>query len=70
MIISFGKKPLADTTVIREIQRRNERMIETFYNECKKYFMSSYKAVFSRKDIKPKSVIRGCYLMVVNVIYR
>lgn len=53
MIISFGKKALlADTETIREIQRRNERVTETFYNECKKYFMSSYKAVFSREDIK------------------
>ena len=53
MIVSFGKKtPLADTAVIREIQRRNDRITETFYNECKKYFMSSYKAVFTREDIK------------------
>ena len=53
MIISFSKKALlADTEIIREIQRRNERVTETFYNECKKYFMSSYKAVFSREDIK------------------
>ena len=53
MIISFGKKtPLPDTEVIREIQRCNERITETFYNECKKYFMSSYKAVFTREDIK------------------
>lgn len=52
MIISFGKKaPLADIDVIREIQRRNDRVTETFYNECKKYFISSYKAVFSREDI-------------------
>ena len=27
-------------------------MTETFYHECKKYFMSSYKAVFSREDMK------------------
>lgn len=53
MIVSFGRKtPLADTAVIREIQRRNDRITETFYNECKKYFMSSYKAIFSREDIK------------------
>ena len=53
MIIRFGKKtPLPNTEVIREIQRRNERITETFYNECKKYFMSSYKAVFTREDIK------------------
>ena len=53
MIVSLGKKtPLADTAVIREIQRRNEHITETFYNECKKYFMSSYKAIFSREDIK------------------
>lgn len=53
MIISLVKKaPLADTAIIREIQKRNERITETFYNECRKYFMSSYKAVFSREDIK------------------
>lgn len=53
MIISFGRKTiLADTQIIREIQRRNERITELFYNECKKYFMSSYKAVFTREDIK------------------
>ena len=53
MIISFGKKtPLADVAVIREIQRRNERITEKFYNECRKYFISSYRAVFSREDIK------------------
>lgn len=53
MIFSIApKKSLSDTNVIRELQRRNERVTETFYNECKKYFMSSYKAVFSREDIK------------------
>lgn len=53
MIISFNKKaPLTDIEVIREIQRRNESVAEILYNECKKYFMSSYKAVFSREDIK------------------
>lgn len=53
MILSLGKKtPLADSQVIRELQRRNERITETFYYECKKYFMSSYNAVFSREDIK------------------
>ena len=53
MLISFNQKvPFADSQIIREIQRRNERFIESFYNECKKYFMSSYKAIFSRDDIK------------------
>ena len=53
MIVSLGKKtPLADTAVNREIQRSNERITEKLYNECKKYFMSSYKAVFTREDIK------------------
>lgn len=53
MLISYTSKFLfADSQIIREIQRRNERIIESFYNECKKYFMSSYKAIFSRDDIK------------------
>lgn len=53
MILSFGKKtPLADSQIIREIQRQNERVTESFYKECRKYFMTSYKAVFSRDDIK------------------
>lgn len=53
MIVSIApQKSLSDTNVIRELQRRNERVTEIFYNECKKYFMSSYKAVFSREDIK------------------
>lgn len=53
MILSLGKKtPLTDSQAICEIQRRNERVTESFYNECKKYFMSSYKAVFTREDIK------------------
>lgn len=53
MIISFGRKmSLTDSQIIREIQRRNERVTELFYNACKKYFMSSYKTVFSIEDIK------------------
>lgn len=53
MILSFSKyKKLTDPQIIREIQQRNERVTESFYNECKKYFMSSYKAVFSKDDIK------------------
>lgn len=53
MILSFGKnKTITDSQIIREIQKRNERVTESFYNECKKYFMSSYKAVFSKDDIK------------------
>lgn len=53
MIINFGKKtPLTDKAVIRELQMRNERITEIFYNDCKRYFMTSYKAVFSREDIK------------------
>ena len=53
MILSFGENyPVADSQIIREIQRRNEQVIESFYNDCKRYFMKSYKAVFSREDIK------------------
>lgn len=52
MIIGIGKKTLVDSQVIREVQRRNDYVTESFYYECKKYFMSSYKAVFSREDIK------------------
>ena len=53
MILSFGKRTaLTDSQIIYEIKRRNERVTELFYDECKKYFMSSYRAVFSREDIK------------------
>ena len=53
MIISIGKKKtLLDYEIVREIQSRNERVTESFYNDCRKYFMSSYKAVFWREDIK------------------
>lgn len=53
MIVGIGRKsPFSDSRVIREIQKRNERVTESFYNDCKKYFMSSYKAVFTREDIK------------------
>lgn len=53
MIVSIGKrKTLDDAGVVSEIQKHNERAAETFYNECKKYFMSSYRAIFSREDIK------------------
>ena len=53
MIISIGKKKTwSDVEFVAEIQKRNDRVTETFYHECKKYFMSSYKAVFSREDMK------------------
>lgn len=53
MIIGYGKKDrLTDSQIIREIQKRNERVTEWFYNDCKKYFVSAYAAVFSRKDIR------------------
>lgn len=53
MIVGIKRKgPLSDSHVIHEIQNRNNRVTEIFYNECKKYFMYSYKAVFSREDIK------------------
>lgn len=47
-----GKTKYTDTIVVRGIQGRNDRVTEAFYNDCKKYFMASYKAVFSREDIK------------------
>lgn len=53
MIISIGKKKTwSDAEFVTEIQKRNNRVTEAFYHECKKYFMSSYKAVFSREDMK------------------
>lgn len=53
MIIGLGKKKtLLDYEIVREIQSRNEHITESFYNDCKKYFMSSYRAVFKREDIK------------------
>ena len=53
MIISIGKKKsMSDYEIVRELQRRNEYVAESFYNDCKKYFLSSYKSVFNRDDIK------------------
>lgn len=53
MLLSFGKRTsLTDSQIICEIQKQNERVVEFFYNECKKYFWFAYKAVFSREDIK------------------
>lgn len=53
MIISIGrKKTWSDTEFVLEIQKRNDYVTEIFYNSCRKYFMSSYRAIFSREDIK------------------
>lgn len=53
MIISLGqKKKYTDVEYIQGIQQRNDRLTENFYNECRKYFMQSYQAIFSRSDIK------------------
>lgn len=53
MIINIGKKKtLLDYEIVREIQSRNERITESFYYDCRKYFMLSYRAVFKREDIK------------------
>lgn len=53
MIISIGKKKTwSDIEFVQEIQKRNDRVTETFYNVCRKYFMNSYKAIFSREDMK------------------
>lgn len=53
MTITTGKRQLhSDQRFIIEIQKRNERITEAFYYECKQYFMSFYKSVFTREDIK------------------
>ena len=53
MIINLSRRtPISDADIIRAIQDRNERITESFFYECKKYFMSSYKAIFCREDIK------------------
>ena len=53
MIIGFDRKELpTDSQIIREIQRRNEHLMDFFYNECRKYFMSTCKNFFAREDIK------------------
>lgn len=53
MILRFGHKTvISDSQIVREIQRGNDRVTESFYNDCRRYFMTSYKAVFSRDDIK------------------
>lgn len=53
MILGIGKpKVLSDSEYVGQIQNRNERVTELFYYECKRYFAASYKAVFTREDIK------------------
>lgn len=53
MSITINKRQLnSDQRFIVEIQKRNERVTESFYYECKQYFMSFYKTVFAREDIR------------------
>lgn len=53
MTLGFNiKEQLSDPQIVREMQLRNERVAESFYNDCKRYFMTSYKAIFSREGIK------------------
>lgn len=53
MIINLDRKvSIPDSQIIREIQRRNEQIMDFFYSECKKYFMASCKNMFAREDIK------------------
>lgn len=53
MTIIFGSnRKITDSEYVRYIQDKNERMTERFYQECRKYFMSSYRAVFTREDIR------------------
>lgn len=53
MIIDFDRKELpTDSQIIREIQRRNEHIMDFFYYECRKYSMSTCKNFFAREDIK------------------
>lgn len=46
------RQPNSDQEFIIEIQKRNERVTESFYYECRQYFMSFYKTVFAREDIR------------------
>lgn len=53
MIFNLSKqKKYSDTEYIIEIANRNARITEIFYNDCKKYFNSTYTSLFSRNDIK------------------
>ncbi|MDO4161284.1 MAG: sigma-70 family RNA polymerase sigma factor [Elusimicrobiales bacterium] len=53
MIINIGRrKSLSDSEYVKQIQQRRKTVTELFYNECRKYFMHSYGAVFSKDNIK------------------
>lgn len=43
---------MADSDFVRQIQKGNRRVTESFYNKCRKYFMDSYQAVFAKESIK------------------
>ena len=52
MIVRLRGKEPSDYEYVAHIQEKDERTTERFYHECRKYFMNSYKAVFSRESIK------------------
>lgn len=45
------QKDLSDIEYVRQIQNKNEKVTERFYNIVRKYFKESYKAIFSREDL-------------------
>lgn len=53
MILRITKKPKStDMEYALKIQAKNKRMTERFYNDCRRYFMDNYKAVFTNMTIK------------------
>ncbi len=53
MILNLTKKQKStDIEYVLEVQTGNRRMTERFYNDCRRYFMDSYKAVFTNITIK------------------
>lgn len=45
-------KFMSDSDFVFHIRKGNRRVIESFYNKCRKYFMESYSSVFVKESIK------------------
>ena len=53
MIVDVVKqKEISDQECVLQIQDKNKKVTERFYHAAWKYFKESYKAVFSREDLK------------------
>ena len=53
MIVDVVKqKEISDQECVLQIQDKNKKVTERFYHVAWKYFKESYKAVFSREDLK------------------